>query len=143
MIPTEMVSLETFPNTPNGKLDKKALPLPDLRTEKRQHEPPRTELEQAITRVWREVLEIETIGVHDNFFDVGGHSILAKLLQAKLSNALGQEIELVDLFQYPTIASFARFLEGKSLLPEKALGEAQRALQQKTASEKLRRARGI
>ncbi|MGB9119425.1 MAG: amino acid adenylation domain-containing protein [Candidatus Angelobacter sp.] len=143
MIPAEIVSLETFPNTPNGKLDKKALPAPDLRTEKRQHEPPRTELEQAITRVWREVLEIETIGVHDNFFDVGGHSILAKLLQAKLYNALGQEIELVDLFQYPTIASLARFLEGKSLLPEKALGEAQRAVQQKMASEKLRRARGI
>jgi amino acid adenylation domain-containing protein len=143
MIPAEMVSLETFPNTPNGKLDKKALPAPDLRREKRQHEPPRTELEQAITGVWREVLEIETIGVHDNFFDVGGHSILAKLLQAKLYNALSQEIELVDLFQYPTIASLARFLEGKSLLPEKALGEAQRSVRQKMASEKLKRARGI
>jgi amino acid adenylation domain-containing protein len=143
MIPVSMVLLESFPLTPNGKLDKKALPLPDLQLEKRQHEPPHSELEQIIAGAWREVLEIQNIGVHDNFFDIGGHSILAKLVQAKLYRALGQEVDLVALFQFPTIASLARFLEGKSLVPEKSLGDAQRAAQQKMAFEKLRKARGI
>lgn len=143
MIPSSMVLLEALPYTPNGKLDKKSLPLPDLQLEKRQHEPPRTELEETIACAWREVLEMENVGVHDNFFDIGGHSILAKLVQAKLYTALGQEVELVALFQYPTIASLASFLDGKSLLPEKMLGEVQRVAQQKLAVEKLRRARQI
>ena len=143
MVPAAMVLLESFPLTPNGKLDKKSLPLPDLQLEKRQHEPPRTELEEIVARAWRQVLEIESVGVHDNFFDIGGHSILAKLVQAKLYSALGQEVELVALFQFPTVASLASFLEGKSLSQDKAPGEAQRAAQQKLAVEKLRRARGI
>jgi amino acid adenylation domain-containing protein len=143
MVPAAMVLLEALPYTPNGKLDKRSLPSPDLQLEKRQHEPPRTELEEIIARAWREVLEIENVGVHDNFFDIGGHSILAKLVQAKLYAALGQEVELVALFQFPTITSLARFLEGKSLSHEKTLGEAQRAAQQKLAVEKLRKARGI
>lgn len=143
MIPAAMVVLEAFPHTPNGKLDKKFLPSPDLQLEKRQHEPPRTELEETIARTWREVLEIENVGVHDNFFDIGGHSLLTKLVQAKLYTALGQEVELVALFQFPTIASLASFLEGKSLTQERTLGEVQRVAQQKLAVEKLRRARGI
>lgn len=144
MIPTAAVMLAAFPYTPNGKLDRKALPAPDAQTEKRKYEPPHTRLEQTIAQSWREVLEIEDVGIHDNFFDIGGHSILAKLLQARLYTALGEEIELVYLFQFPTIASLARFLESRQLSgEEESRGEAQRAAQQKEAVEKLRRARGI
>ena len=143
MVPTAAVLLAAFPYTPNGKLDRKALPAPDAQTEKRKHEPPHTRLEQTIAQAWKEVLEIDEVGVHDNFFDIGGHSILAKLLQAKLYTALGQEIELVYLFQFPTIASLARFLESQSLSGEESRGETQRAAQQRQAAEKLRRARGI
>ena len=143
MVPTAMVLLAAFPQTANGKLDRKALPAPDAQTEKRKHEPPHTKLEQTIAQAWKEVLEIENVSVHDNFFDIGGHSILAKLLQAKLYTALGEEIELVYLFQFPTIASLARFLEGQHLSAEESRGETQRAAQQKQAVEKLRRARGI
>jgi amino acid adenylation domain-containing protein len=143
MIPASMVLLESFPYTPNGKLDKKALPAPDFQLEKRQHEPPRSELEKIIARAWREVLEIDNVGVHDNFFDIGGHSILAKLVQAKLYAALGQEVDLVALFQFPTIAALAGFLDGKFPSQEKVAGETLRAAQQRTAIEKLRKARGV
>ena len=131
MVPTAMVLLAAFPQTANAQ------------TEKRKHEPPHTKLEQTIAQAWKEVLEIENVSVHDNFFDIGGHSILAKLLQAKLYTALGEEIELVYLFQFPTIASLARFLEGQHLSADESRGETQRAAQQKQAVEKLRRARGI
>lgn len=143
MVPTAAVLLAVFPYTPNGKLDRKALPAPDAHAEKRKHEPPHTKLEQTIAQAWKEVLEIEDVGIHDNFFDIGGHSILAKLLQAKLYTALGEEIELVYLFQFPTIASLARFLESQNLSGDGSRGEAQRAAQQRQAAEKLRRARGI
>ena len=143
MVPSAFVLMDALPFTPNGKLDKKALPPPEAEQVTERYLPPRTELESAIARAWQKVLKVEKIGVHDNFFDRGGHSLLARLLQAKLAEALGQEVELVHVFQYSTIASFAQFVESSHRVPEKPENGMERITQQKRAIEKLRRARTV
>ena len=116
MIPSAFVTLDKLPLTPNGKIDRKALPQPDT------HRPalentyvaPRTDVENTITQVWRELLRVENVGVHDNFFDLGGHSLLVVQAQAKLQAALAMDLPVVKLFQYPTISALAKFIGGQS-----------------------------
>ena len=122
-IPSRFVTLAAFPLTPNGKVDRAALPEPDagrpeLGTDYR---PPRSELERTIAAVWREVLGVETVGVHDNFFDLGGHSLLLAQAHSRLV-ALGHDLALLDLFRHPTVDALARRLSPTpdlvSLTPE-------------------------
>jgi amino acid adenylation domain-containing protein len=143
MVPSALVLLPALPFTPNGKLDKNALPVPETVVTNDREVLPLTELEQTIARAWQEVLEVEKIGVHDNFFDRGGHSLLARLLQSKLSAALEREIELVQIFQFPTIASFARSLEDGPAVTEEPRGGQERLSQQKKAIEKIKKARSV
>ena len=79
MLPAAFMVLDAFPVTANGKLDRQALPVPeDLPAQAdAAYMPPRSELEQQLTRIWAEVLKLEQVGIHDNFFDLGGHSLLA------------------------------------------------------------------
>jgi aryl carrier-like protein len=143
MVPAALVTLDALPLTPNRKVDRKALPPPEQQAESQSAVPPRTELEQIIARIWLEVLELESVGVHDNFFDRGGHSILAKLVQSRLHAVLGHEIDLVHLFQFPTIASLAHFLEGSHEPVTGPRGGQERVALQKEAAGKLKRARAI
>lgn len=115
MIPAAFVCLEAFPMTPNGKIDRKALPAPEnFRPELEAHFiAPSNEIERKISAVWQEVLKLERIGIKDNFFDLGGHSLLMAQVQSKLRKALGCEISMMDLFKYPTINTFSRFLDEK------------------------------
>ena len=113
MIPSEFVFVETLSLTPNGKVDRKALPpldgvMPNLR-----HEivAPRNDIEELVAQVWREVLKLETIGVHDNFFELGGHSLLATRVVARLRNNFGIELPLRKLFELPTVAELAQYIE--------------------------------
>jgi amino acid adenylation domain-containing protein len=113
MVPAGFVVLERLPLTPNGKVDRRALPAPDAAASgpAAGFVAPRSELERAIAALWQEVLRVEKIGIHDNFFDLGGHSLLVVSMRDRLRERLGQECTLVDLFRHGTVASLAAFLQ--------------------------------
>jgi len=112
MVPAWFVTLDSFPMTPSGKLDRRALPKPDdARPELHaEYVAPGTDFERQIAGIWQGLLGIEKVGMNDNFFDLGGHSLLVVQVCAKLREALGREIEVIELFQYPTISSLASHL---------------------------------
>jgi amino acid adenylation domain-containing protein len=112
MVPSVFVSLQSLPLSPNGKVDRKALPPPDANASivKETFVPPRTLTEKTLAKIWAEVLKVEHIGVHDHFFDIGGHSLLLAQVHRKLRGMFDRELSLVDLFEHPTIAALARHL---------------------------------
>ncbi|MCM3439300.1 amino acid adenylation domain-containing protein [Metabacillus halosaccharovorans] len=113
MVPELYMQVEKMPLSANNKINKKALPTPEFKpisTEKQQVE---DELERAIAHVWQEVLAVEAIGVNDNFFAVGGQSLKATLVVAKLRKVLNLDIGLNDLFLHPTIKDLAKLLRSK------------------------------
>jgi amino acid adenylation domain-containing protein len=112
MVPAVIVELDQMPLTPNGKLDRRALPKPQgsMRRQRVEFVAARNELENKIAGVWQNILQLEQAGIHDNFFDLGGHSLLLARLSMELHQALGRDISVVDLFRYPSIAAFAGFL---------------------------------
>jgi acyl carrier protein len=106
MIPSAFVQLEAFPLTPNGKLDRKALPAPDgAAYRSQQYEAPQGEVEQTLARIWSELLQREGIGRHDNFFAIGGHSLLAVQAITRIKLEFDVDITLDSLFSSPTIAT--------------------------------------
>ncbi|NJM68702.1 MAG: amino acid adenylation domain-containing protein [Acaryochloris sp. RU_4_1] len=113
MIPSAFVLLDTMPLTPNGKVDRRALPIPNKAEFglDRSLIEPQTELEQAIAAIWQQLLDTEAIGIHDNFFALGGHSLLATRVISKLRQDLQVEIPLRCLFESPTISGLAQYLE--------------------------------
>jgi amino acid adenylation domain-containing protein len=122
MVPAEFVSLEAMPLTPNGKVDRQALPVPEgQRTPLHQaYLMPQSEAERLIADVWREVLQVEAFGLHDNFFDLGGHSLLLARVQGNLQEIFGHTFSMTELFQHPTISSLAQYVTQKThaaLLP--------------------------
>ena len=113
MVPAAFVLLEKLPLTPNGKVDRRALArLAPERTpgQETAYVEPESDLEKVIAGVWREVLGLERVGVQQNFFDLGGHSLLLVRLHARLQETLGRELTLVDLFNYPNIRALAGYL---------------------------------
>jgi len=112
MVPSWFVLLERLPMTSNGKTDRNALPHPvsEHREQDVAYAAPETELERAITIIWEQVLGTEKVGAHDNFFDLGGYSLLLVRVQNSLRDLLNQEVSITDLFKYPTIHSLATFL---------------------------------
>ena len=124
MIPSAFVLLDKFPLSPNGKVDRRALPEPDNARPALEQAfvAPRSQIEQRIARVWEEVLGIERVGAHDNFFDLGGHSLQMVRVQDKLREEFAQKLSIVELFQYPTISTLARHL-AQEVGPEKSVGK--------------------
>jgi amino acid adenylation domain-containing protein len=111
MVPAAFVVLDALPLTPNGKVDRKALPVPDgQRQATETFLAPRTEAEDRIARIWSEVLRVEQVGVRDNFFELGGHSLLLLRAHARIVQALGPGVSILDCFQHPTIESLVRHL---------------------------------
>jgi acyl carrier protein len=112
MVPSEILILPDMPRTANGKLDRKALQV--LKSEPvRQASPdaaPQGEVEKTIADLWRKTLKLERVGVNDNFFDLGGHSLLVVQLHGQLKQALSSPLSLTDLYQYPTIRSLSEYL---------------------------------
>jgi amino acid adenylation domain-containing protein len=112
MIPSIFLSIDSIPLTPNGKLDRQALPEPDkqrpnIRSDYRM---PRNIAEKAITGIWQEVLNLERVGTHDNFFDLGGHSLLLVQVHAKLKEKFKSDLSLIELFKYPTIIDLTKHI---------------------------------
>jgi acyl carrier protein len=119
MIPFRFSFLESLPLS-NGKLNKKALPRPEgTRPRMNQaYEPPESELERRLSAIWSEVLEIDRVGIRDNFFDLGGHSLAAARVVSRVVKQFQLEIPLQSLFQSPTVADMAAVItvyQGKSL----------------------------
>nr|WP_233426242.1 non-ribosomal peptide synthetase [Paenibacillus massiliensis] len=111
MIPTYVVQLEQFPLTASGKVDRKALPAPEARLGGgREHIAPRTALEAQLARIWQDVLKLSSVSIGDSFFDVGGHSLRATTLVARIHQELGSLITLREVFQYVTIEEQARLI---------------------------------
>ncbi|MBE8964966.1 amino acid adenylation domain-containing protein [Nostocales cyanobacterium LEGE 12452] len=116
MMPTAFITLEALPLTPNGKVDRKALPAPDTARPELEtvYQPPQTEVEKTIADIWQEVLNVENVGIHDNFFQLGGHSLLLVQVHSKLQKIFQRDFLLVEMFQYPTISHLARYFSQQS-----------------------------
>jgi amino acid adenylation domain-containing protein len=114
MVPAEFIALPALPLTPNGKVDRRALPAPErVRPQlDTAYLPPRTPMEEALARVWCEVLGVARVSIHDNFFDLGGHSLLAAQLMFRVRRLARQTLPLAALFQAPTVASLALLVAG-------------------------------
>ncbi|HKI06704.1 MAG TPA: amino acid adenylation domain-containing protein [Thermoanaerobaculia bacterium] len=113
MVPSVLMPLAALPRTVSGKVDAQSLPAPAEALgapRGESHVPPRTSLERSVAAIWREVLGIEEVGIDDNFFDRGGHSLLLIRVHARLQKLLGREIPVLDLFNHPTIGALARHL---------------------------------
>ena len=113
MVPSAFVFLDQLPLTPSGKVNRKALPAPEIKPMAAETPAagPVTGLEQSLAAIWQQLLHVDRIGLHDNFFDLGGHSLLVVEAQAKVRDSLGFDIPVIKLFQYPTIGSLAAFLK--------------------------------
>ncbi len=130
MVPSALVSLDALPVTPNGKLDRAALPAP-----RRGREPtggyvaPRSEIEQQIAAVWCEILGVDRVGARDNFFDLGGHSLLATRAASRMRGRSGISLPVQAVFLYPTVAELAEEIErirwaaGSSPVPQTTGGD--------------------
>ncbi len=112
MVPQLLIEISSLPLTPNGKVDKKALPDPDLeRTVSHGYTAPRTDMETALATIWQELFGEERIGIHDDFFSLGGHSLQAMRLASFIRKRLQLEVTIQSLFQCTTIATLAAHLQ--------------------------------
>ena len=109
MVPSALVCLEAFPLSPNSKIDRRQLPVPDYQSAR--YEPARTAGEQALCDLFAEVLQLDRVGIHDNFFERGGHSLLATKLASRIRTVLNQEMSVRALFTTPTVAGLVESLE--------------------------------
>ncbi|WP_447971452.1 amino acid adenylation domain-containing protein [Nitrospira sp. M1] len=131
MVPAVFHIVKEIPLTPNGKIDRHALPVHEVQRSmvSVSHVVPETKIEQAIASVWRDILHIQDVGIHDSFFDLGGNSLLLTQVKSKLQNMIQREISIVDFFQYPTIHALAEFLarsENGHMKEQKRLDDVQR-----------------
>ncbi len=115
MIPAAFVLLSALPLNPNGKVDRRSLPMPEKEhLSEKMYVAPQKELEQTIANIWRDLLQVEKIGIDDSFFDLGGHSLLLMRAHSRLSELVDKELTITDMFRYPTIRTLAQYLGSDS-----------------------------
>ncbi|WP_409284142.1 thioesterase domain-containing protein, partial [Pseudomonas protegens] len=114
MVPAQWVLLQQMPLSPNGKLDRKALPKPDASQHERRYVAPQSELELRVAGIWSEILEVERVGLNDNFFELGGHSLLVLMLKERIRKATGTVLSVSQLMLNPTVAGQVACLEGEA-----------------------------
>ncbi len=143
MIPGAFVLLDELPLTANGKLDRRALmnaggviAKPEVA-----YVAPQSEIEKNITAVWQEVLQVEKVGIDDNFFDLGGHSLLMIQVHSKLQAILSKPLTVIELFQYPTINALAAFVGARQEREAPLLNRQERAETRRVASRRQRETR--
>jgi thioesterase domain-containing protein/acyl carrier protein len=131
MVPNLFVFVESFPLTPNGKIDRRALPTPSGESREKLPAiiPPKNDVERHLVQIWEDELAVRPISVRDNFFDLGGHSLLAVRVFARMEQLLGVRLPLAELFQTPTVEGLAEVIRGgtrslswRSLVPIQAGG---------------------
>jgi len=138
-VPAEIAVLPAMPRTANGKLDRKA--LMSLRAAPARVVPPeaapRDDLQKTIAKLWQQVLRLDRLGIDENFFDLGGHSLLVVQLHNLLRQTLSKPLSLTDLYQYPTIRSLSDYLNsgtsGEALRKGASRGARRRALRSRSA----------
>ena len=132
MIPAAFTALDAMPLTPNGKIDRRALPAPDQGRPElgKEFVAPRTAVEQKVAGIWEDLLDVRPIGVRDDFFSLGGHSLMAVRLMARIEASFGQHLPLAALFQGPTVEKLASLVReqshddsAQSLIPIQTKGE--------------------
>ncbi|MBW4632889.1 MAG: amino acid adenylation domain-containing protein [Iphinoe sp. HA4291-MV1] len=111
MVPSAFVTLEKMPLSPNGKVDRKALPAPDFELGQDSFVAPRTPSEEILAQLWAQVLDLKQVGIHDNFFELGGHSLLATQVISRLRSVFEVDLPLRRLFEFPTVAELSEFIE--------------------------------
>ncbi len=143
MLPGHFVHLNAFPLTPNGKIDRNALPAPgETRPELAvEFVPAANDLEKKVAAIWQEVLQLERVGVHDNFFDLGGHSLLMVQVFGKLRSTLDSSLSMVELFRFPTVRAMAESLGAESPPSDRLDASAERAARRRAALARKRRSR--
>lgn len=128
MVPGDFVILRKFPLLPNGKIDRKALPKPnENHLENKNQALPKTETEKLIAEVWKAVLEIESVGLNDDFFDLGGHSLLAVQVMTRLEKETGVKLPITSLFKISGLADFAKqfdLAKGKVTVSEQKINSS-------------------
>ncbi|SFB39990.1 thioesterase domain-containing protein, partial [Clostridium frigidicarnis] len=110
MVPSYFVQLEKMPITPNGKIDRRALPKPNLDELSISYEAPRNQVEEALVEMWKEILNIKKVGINDNFFEIGGHSLKATKLISRINKKFNAEISIKDVFYKQTIKELSHFI---------------------------------
>jgi amino acid adenylation domain-containing protein len=127
MIPAAYVYLKTLPLTPNGKLDRRALPAPEASSfSTRNYEAPQGETEIKVAAIWASVLKLDRIGRRDNFFEIGGHSLMAVQVATRFRRTLNKEIPIRDLFAHPELADLARAIEATAEVMHQPIRRAAR-----------------
>src|ERR1051326_8675047 len=113
MVPAELVFMTAFPHTPNQKIDRNALPAPNGNSgaEEEEFEPPATPVEEAVAALWGELLGVQRISRRDDFFESGGHSLLAMQFVSRVRDRFGVELPLKSLFERPTVAGLAEAID--------------------------------
>ncbi|EDN69874.1 non-ribosomal peptide synthetase [Beggiatoa sp. PS] len=114
MVPSGFVILDAIPLLPNGKVNRRLLPVPEF--QQKTYLAPRNSVEQQLCKIWEKLLKVKPIGIHDNFFDLGGHSLLAITLLSKIEKTFGKRLALIELFHAPTIAQQAILLTEEGIL---------------------------
>ncbi|MGI5254861.1 non-ribosomal peptide synthetase [Actinacidiphila glaucinigra] len=112
LVPNTFVTVGEIPLTPNGKIDRAALPAPESGPRTGPHDAPGTVTERLIAEIWQEVLGVEKVGRNDNFFDIGGHSMALGVIHSRLLRELGHAVPMVTLYTYPSVATLAAHLAG-------------------------------
>jgi acyl carrier protein len=126
MVPAHFVRLDALPLTPHGKVDRKALPPPErIAAAAAEYVAPSTPTEQALAELWQQLLHIERIGARDNFFECGGHSLLAMQLVGGVRQRFGIDLSLKNLFEHPVLAHLAEAIDALSWLERSRAPAAQ------------------
>jgi amino acid adenylation domain-containing protein len=142
MVPGAFVRLEKLPLTANGKLDVRALPAPDYGAGAETYVTPETAVEQVLAEIWAGVLKLERVGVTDNFFEIGGHSLVAMRVVSRAREVFGVEVPVAALFETPTVRELGKRIEemrraGRPVLPAVKAGQRQGAVPLSYAQERL------
>jgi len=136
MIPSAFISLERLPLTSNGKVDRQALSLQRARRAEGACGIPESDVELSIAAIWKEVLSLDEVGVNDNFFEIGGHSLALFQVHWRLQSTLNPALTVVDLLANPTIQSLAQYLSGPELQEDKLLSLEERVTRKRAAVQR-------
>lgn len=142
MVPGNFMLLDALPLFPNGKINRRALPKPNIDSVSDSiYTPPDTEVEKIIATIWQDILGVEQVGINDNFFDLGGHSLLIGQVHSQLRAKLNQDLSIVEFFQYPTISLLAKKLSQTSIENQQFTAIADRTQKRKLALKKHKKLR--